>query len=277
VALWVAPNVEHYEYLPPKQFTSQLPRIPNPQVSIYSRRDFGNRVGFWRMLEVFDHHEIRATVSLNVAVLQMFPEVRDAMVARDWAFMSHGVYNTRGLYGVSVDEERDFYRHTKQVVLDHTGKTLKGMLGPAFTAIPHTPALMAEAGFNYQVDWFIDDQPFPIKVPVGRLVGVPYSRHLNDALRFGFGPWTSGEDWVQICRDQFDVLYEEGATSGRVLCIPLHPYIIGAPQRLKYLDEVLRYMISHEGTWATTADEIADWYIEHHYQEHMNYVAEAGA
>lgn len=277
VAVWVAPNVEHYEYQPPKQYVSAWPPLPHPHVMHYSHRDSSNRAAFWRMLEVFDHHKVRATVSINVAVLEHFPEIRDAMVERDWDFMSHGVYNSRVLYGLSIEEEREFYRHTAQVIKDQTGKTLRGMLGPAFTATPNTPTLMAEAGLTYQVDWFIDDQPFPIRVPSGRLVGVPYSRHLNDAFLFGIGPWVSGPDFVEICKDQFDVLCEEGATSGRVMCLALHPYLIATPPRLQYLDQVLDYVLSHEGTWAATADEIAEWYLEHHYTEQVQYLDDRGS
>ena len=98
VALWIAPNVEHYEYEP--EFDGQLnpwPRTPYPDVQQYSHRDYGNRVGFWRMLEVLDKHDIRCCVSLNMAVLEHFPEIAEAMVQRNWDFMSHGIYNTRYL------------------------------------------------------------------------------------------------------------------------------------------------------------------------------------
>jgi allantoinase len=272
VALWLAPNQEFYEYQPELNvYADQWPRTPHPDVMTYAYRDSGNRAGFWRMLEVFDQHKVRATVSTNVAVLEHFPEVRDAMVERDWDFMSHGEYNTRYLFGASVEEERAFYRRTAEVIKRQTGKTLKGMLGPAFTATPHTPELMAEAGLTYHVDWFIDDQPFPIKVNTGTMVGVPYSRLLNDALLF-MNPGFEGDYFAQICKDQFDVLYREGADSGRVMCIALHPYLIGQPHRLKYLDEVLSYILGHDAVWATTADDIADWYTTHHRDEHLNHI-----
>ncbi len=269
VALWIAPNVEFYEFQPDRNpYRDQWSRTPHPDVMGYSYRDQGNRTAFWRMLEVFDQHQVRATVSINVAVLEHFPQIRDAMVARDWDYMSHGVYNTRLLYGMTIEDEREFYRFTSEVIERHTGKRLKGMLGPAFSATPNTPNLMAEAGLIYHVDWFIDDQPFPINVEAGVLCGVPYSRHLNDALLFN-RPVYEADDFVQMCKDQFDVLYEEGATSGRVMCVALHPYLIGQPHRAGYLDEILGYVLSHDGVWATTADEIAEWYLAHHYHEHL--------
>lgn len=272
VALWLAPNIEFYEYLPtPSKYREQWPRTPNPDVFNYSYRDSGNRTAFWRMLEVFDAHGVRATVSINVAVLEHFPEIRDAMVNRDWDFMSHGVYNTRYLMGMAEEEEREFYRYTSSVIRQRTGKELKGMLGPSFTATPNTPNLMAEAGLIYQADWFVDDQPFPLRVRQGKLCGIPYSRLLNDAMLFN-GKSFEADYLAQICRDQFDVLYEEGAKSGRVMCIALHPYLIGQSHRIKYLDDVLTYILSHDGVWATTADQIAEWYLSHHHDEHLDYL-----
>ena len=188
-----------------------------------------------------------------------------------WEYMSHGLYNTRLLFGMDVTEEKAFYRETGEIVRRQTGKTLKGMLGPAFSATPNTPNLMAEAGYTHQVDWFIDDQPFPIRTSSGRLCGVPYSRSLNDVLLFATSSGFEGDYFLQMCKDQFDVLYEEGTTSGRVMCVALHPFLIGQPHRLHYLDEILQYITSHEDVWLTTADEIAEWYLAHHYDEHATY------
>jgi len=266
VAVWVSPNIEHYEYLPPyNQYRNAWARTPHPDVRDYSYRDYGNRVGFWRMLEVTDKYNIRCTTSLNMAVLEHFPEIRDAMVARDWDYMSHGIYNTSYLSGMSEEEERAFYRDTINTLEKYTGKQLKGMLGPALSNTERTPDLMAEAGLIYHTDWFHDDQPFPIKVNKGKLISLPYSIELNDAVMHPFG--YEAPYFAQIIKDQFDVLYEEGAESGRVMCIALHPYWIGQPSRAKYLDEALGYIMSHDGVWQTTADDIADYYMEHYYEE----------
>ena len=108
VAFWVAPNIEHYEYLPPENdFRHPWPRTPAPDVMSYAQRDYGNRVGFWRMLEVTAKHGIRCTASLNEAVLEHFPEIRDAMVDRDWDYMTHGIYNTTYLNDYTEDQERN--------------------------------------------------------------------------------------------------------------------------------------------------------------------------
>ena len=222
LALWFAPNLEFYEFLPdPNPFRDGWGRTGAPDVMSYAYRDYGNRVGFWRMLDVFDEFEATASVALNLAVLDHFPEIRDAMVQRDWEIFSHGIYNTRYLFGATEDEEREFYRDSIETLRRHTGKRLRGMLGPAFTTSAATPRLMAEAGLSYHVDWFIDDQPFPIVVDAGKLIGVPYTREINDGVLFNGWPYYSFEAdyFAQIAKDQFDVLYREGAESGRVMCV----------------------------------------------------------
>ena len=134
VAFWIAPNVEHYEYLPEFDgLRDPWPRVPYPDVQQYAFRDYGNRVGFWRMLEPLDKYGIKCCVSLNLAVLEHYPEIKDAMVERDWDFMSHGIYNTRYLNTLSEEQEREFYRDCIATLKRETGKDLKGMLGPALS------------------------------------------------------------------------------------------------------------------------------------------------
>jgi allantoinase len=270
VAFWIVPNVEFYEFEPHvnlfKPAWRQVPDVRN-----YSWRDYGNRVGFWRMLDVLDHHAVPITASLNMGVLDMFPEVADAMVSRDWELMSHGLFNTHYLSGMSEDEERALIEDTMDTHRRHTGREMKGMFGPAATLTTNTMDLMAEAGLIYSADWYADDQPFPLRTKSGRLVCVPYTWELNDGLcmteGFAGGLGTHEADYfLQICKDQFDVLYEEGAESGRVMCIALHTSIFGAPHRVRYLDEALEYILGHDGVWATTADKIAEHYLNHNWE-----------
>ena len=186
VAVWVAPNIEHYEFLPDYDgLRNPWPRVPYPDVQQYSHRDYGNRVGFWRMLEVLDKHGIKCGVSLNMAVLEHYPEIAEAMVERNWDFMSHGIYNTRYIETYTEEQEREFYRDSIATLQRHTGKQLKGMLGPAMSNTARTPDLMAEAGLIYHADWMHDDQPVPIRVKTGQMISVPYSIEVNDSALFG--------------------------------------------------------------------------------------------
>ena len=267
VALWIAPNVEVYELLPPANplFTA-WGRVPvPPDVMSYAYRDYGNRVGFWRVLEVLDRHGVRATASLNVAVLDRFPEIGRAMAERDWAIMGHGHYNTRFLYGIDRDDERALYRDMRERVRRAAGGDVRGVFGPHASLSPHTMDLLADEGFLYSADWLVDDQPFPIATARGRLVGVPYSFEINDGPLF-LGSF-SDDEFVQRCRDQFDVLYAEGAEDGRVMCIAFHPFLLGQPHRIDLLDEALGYVLGHEDVWLTTADEVAEWYLDNVYDE----------
>ena len=271
VALWVAPNVEHYELQPPSNdYRRFWTRVPEPDVMSYSFTDYGNRVGFWRMLEVLDHYEIPASVSLNLGVLDMFPEITEAIVERNWSIFSHGIFNTRFLFGMTPDEERAWLQDNAETLRRHTGKPLRGMFGPALSQTPQSMEIWAEAGIRYVVDWFMDDQPFPLITRSGKLVNVTYGWETNDARAMG-GPGYGGayetDYFLQICKDQFDVLYDEGAESGRVMCIALHPFLIGQPWRVRYLDELFSYILGHSGVWLTTAEEIAEHYIEHYYDD----------
>jgi len=266
VAVWVAPNMEWYEYTPQSRPTA-------PDIASYSYRDYGNRAGFWRMLEITDKHDIRCCVCLNGAVLEHCPEVRDAMVKRNWDYMAHGFYNTRPITAYSIDEERAYWTDMIATVKKYTGKQLKGRLGAGGGNTVNTPDLMAEFGLTYHTDWLADDEPFPLKVKNNaKFIHVPYTYQLNDAIVPGQG--RDAAYFAQMIKDQFDVLYEEGATSGKVMCISLHPFWIGKPHRAKYLDEALAYIRSFDQVWHTTADDIADYYLENHYAAAVAYTAQ---
>ncbi len=266
IAFWVAPNVEHYEYMPPLDgVRNPWPRMPHPDVQQYSSHEYGNRVGFWRLLEVLDAYQIRCSTTLSMGVLQHFPEVAEAMLQRDWTFVNHGFYNTRYVTTYSEEQEREFLHACRETFHRLTGREIKGHSGPAASNTERTSDLLAEAGFVYQTDWKIDDQPTPVNVRSGKFVCVPYTSELNDAPLFR--NHYEADYYAEICKAQFDQLYEEGETNGRVMCIAFHPYVMGRPHRVKYLEEVLRYIMSHDGVWQATTDEIAEYYLAHYYDQ----------
>ena len=154
------------------------------------------------------------------------------------------------------------------------------MLGPSLSSTVRTPDLMAEAGLIYFTDLVHDDQPVPLRTTAGKsgaakLVSVPYSLELNDVPTFRSS--FEGEELVAMCKAQFDRLYAEGEQSGRVMCLALHPYLIGQPHRIRYLDEILAYVMSHEGVWQTTADDIAEYYIAHYHDAMVAHTARIDA
>jgi len=277
VALWVVPNIEHYEYLPsPSRVRDPWPRTPHPDVLGYGSKDYGNRVGVWRMIDVLDKHGIKGTVSLNLANSVHYPAIFRACEEREWSILCHGLYNTRYHWNYSIEEERAAIAECVDLHGELTGRMLPGWFSPAVSMTLNTPDLVAEAGIKYYCDWYHDDQPLPMRVKAGRLVTVPYSMDLNDSvlhLR-----QHEGAEFDQMIRDTFDTLYAEGAESGRVMCIALHPYIMGQPHRIAHLDAALGYILGHDGVWKATGEEIADWYLEN-CGEHMAAVGggEAGA
>jgi peptidoglycan/xylan/chitin deacetylase (PgdA/CDA1 family) len=275
LAFWVAPNIEFYEWEPPVGGTRKPWPRTQPDVLGYSHRDYGNRVGVWRMMEVMDRYAVRGSISLNVALCDHHPEIIEACLARDWEFFSHGIYNTRYTYGMDEAQERALIEDAIETVRTHTGKRLAGWLSPALSNTERTLDLLAESGVRYTCDLFHDDQPFPVKVKTGRLISVPYSLEMNDFVVYNMY-LASPREYGEMIRAQFDQLYAEGEDSGRVMCVPLHPYLVGQPHRLQPFAEALEYVTSHDGVWVTTGAEIAEWYYAHAYDEMSTCLAGRG-
>ena len=259
VALWVIPNVEYFEFDLPATLFRPPPR-EMPDVINYSWRDYGSRVGIWRMMETLDRFGIRATVALNSLVCRYYPRIIEEMLKRDWELMGHGNTNSRGIVGLSEDAERQGIESTIREIREFTGQTPRGWLGPGLGETYNTPDLLAEAGIQYVCDWVADDQPFPMKVRRGSLLAMPYTLELNDIPLF-IGQNRTGQQYFETIRDQFDVLYREGEENGRVMAISLHPFLIGVPHRARYLEKTLDYICRHSGVWLATGGEIADWYL----------------
>lgn len=266
VAFWVAPNIEFYELDPPLNPTRKAWARPHPDVVPYAHRDYGNRVGFWRMMEAMERVGIRGSVSLNVAVCEHHPEIIEACNERGWEFFSHGIYNTRYTYEMTEAQERAMMEDVIATIKRHTGQEVAGWLSPALSNTTNTMELLAEYGIKYTCDLFHDDQPQPVNVKSGRLISVPYSLEMNDIPVLSMAGNTSRR-YADILKAQFDQLYEEGAENGTVMCIPLHPFLIGQPHRIGPFAELLEYVAGHDKVWLTTGREIAEWYYEHHYDD----------
>ena len=224
--------------------------VPDPLN--YGWRDYGLRVGVWRMAELFTELGIRPTAILNSDVCLHYPQLIEHGLASGWDWVAHGETNARLQSGLEIDEERDLLRRMVGVLDEHLGTRPRGWLGPAMTETFNTPALLRELGFDYLLDWCSDDRPFDLNVP--GMVSVPYSVDLNDLGIFGQRT-VSGSAYEEMVLDQFEMMLEEG---GGVMALPLHPFVTGQPFRFKHLRTVLRTIASTEGVWMTTATEIAD-------------------
>ena len=259
VAVWVIPNIEHFLFDRPSTSITPVTTRFVPDVLNYAWRDFGGRVGIWRMMEVMKKFSVKGTVALNADVCDYYPQIIDAGNKLGWEWIGHGRNNSELLGGLEEAEERKLIQAVVSRIASGTGKSPRGWLSPALTETFNTPDLLAEAGIEYVGDWTNDEQPYRIKVKRGSLFSIPYSIEINDIPAILDGK-QSAEAFGRMIRDQFDVLYEDGATSGRVMSICLHPFLIGHPYRSKYFAEALAHITSRQEVWVTTGSEIIDAY-----------------
>jgi allantoinase len=260
LAVWIAPNVEVWHYDSPvgaavsPNASGRVPDVVN-----YAWREYGLRVGLWRIADVLDAAGVKATVALNSQVCETHPRVIEEMVKRGWEFMGHGTTNSEHLTGLTPETETEVIRHVLKTIADATGRRPRGWLGSGLAQTYNTLDILAAEGVTYCGDWNNDDQPYPMKVKSGKLFGVPYCMEINDIplyMRKGY----TGEQYYRSVMDQFEQLLADSATQPRVMGIPLHPMISGQPLRIKYLARALAEMKTHEQVWFATGSEIVDAY-----------------
>ncbi|NKI43386.1 polysaccharide deacetylase family protein [Streptomyces physcomitrii] len=257
VAFYLGLNVEHYQVDRPSTSIFADTRTLSPDPLNYGWRDYGPRVGIWRLIDSLDRHGLRASVMLNSDAAAHYPQIIEAGLERDWVWAAHGRNNSILQADMAESEERAYLTEVIGTIERATGRRPRGWLGPALTETFRTPELLAELGLRYVLDWANDDQPYRLRVP--GMLSVPYSIEINDVQMF-VGKSLSGPDFLQIVKDQLDQLYEESADSGRVMSLVLHPFVINQPFRHRYLDRALAHIANHPGVWLTTSDEIADHY-----------------
>ncbi len=263
VAFYVGLNIEHFEVDKPSTSIWSGTSHLRPDPLNFGWRDYGARVGIWRLTDTLDKYGLRASALLNSDVCMHYPQIIEAGRQRNWAWLAHGKNNSILQADMNLEDERIFLQDVVETIAAATGRRPKGWMGPGLTETFESPRILKDLGLTYVLDWCADDQPFPLSVP--GMISVPYSVELNDIALFVAKSF-SGEDFYRIVVDQFDQLYKESAQSGRVMALALHPFVIGQPFRLKYLEKVLQYIASHEGVWLTTTDEIAAHYEKIHQQ-----------
>ena len=276
LAFWIAPNIEFYEFQPPVNPSRPGWPRPSPDVVGYSQRDWGNRVGHWRLMDLLDKYGLRGSVSLNVAMCDHCPEIIEACNQRGWEFFSHGIYNTRFSYGMSDEQERAVLEDSIKTVEAATGQRIRGYLAPALTHTERTFDLIAEYDFWYSCDLFQDDQPQPLKTKTGKLISLPYSLEVNDVITYGSLAMPP-DRYADILKKHFDQLLLEGEDSGTVMCIPLHAYLVSQPHRIGPFEEALRHITSHkDDVWFATGAEIADHFRTHYWDQTITDIKNRG-
>ncbi|MBT8447191.1 MAG: polysaccharide deacetylase family protein [Gammaproteobacteria bacterium] len=254
-------NIEHFPADVPG--TALVPGTAqfNPDPLNYGWRDYGNRVGLWRMMELMDECGMRGTVCLNSDIIREYPRIIDEGQQRNWAWIGHGINNAPANFisGIDEDKERGILSEVLDSMEAAIGRKTKGWLSPFLTHTDNTPRLLEELGVEYLCDYTADDHPFPFNTPKKNLISVPYTVELNDIPQFqniGISSEAFGDQII----DQFDVLYAEGATNARVMPMCLHTFWVGQPSKFKHLARAFRYIVEHEDVWLTTGDEVNDWY-----------------
>jgi len=260
LVVWVIVNVEEWDptqAMPRTVLTPPGGGAPMPDIPNWAWHEYGNRVGFWRILEVLDQHTIRAVLAINGSAIARYEPIARAGLDRGWEFIGHA-FTQRSMQ--KVEDEREDIRKTAASIRTVTGKSPRGWLGPGLTETWETPDLLAEEGYEYVCDWVLDDQPVRLKTRAKPIVSIPYTQECNDVAMMLIQHHKAGEYYDRAV-DQFEQLYGDAAASARIMALVVHPYIMGAPHRLKYLRRALARIREYPDVLFWTGEEILDWYL----------------
>ena len=235
------------------------PKAGEPDVLNYAWRDWGNRVGAWRLLELFEDEGWPASVLVNSELYDEAPDLVAAFSARGDEIVAHGRTNAERQGALSEADERALILEATHRIAAIEGRAPRGWLGPWISESALTPDLLAEAGYAYLLDWTMDDQPVFFRARGGgRILAVPYPQELNDIPAI-VARQASGAEFAEMIVDAFDEMCEQSQTAPLVMGIALHPYIVGQPHRLRPLRRALRYLARRrDRVWITTAGAIAN-------------------
>lgn len=255
LAVYIGLNLEWFSF--GEGLGAELaPGGPQPDVLNYGWRDYGNRVGVFRLAELFAELKLPVSLLINAQMLEHAPQAVAAFPGAE--LIGHGRSNSERQGTLSEDEERRLIAESTAALEKYSGTRPRGWLGPWISQSPLTPDLLQEAGYAYLLDWCHDDQPVWMKTRKGRILSVPYPQELNDIPQI-VARKREGADFADMIVDAFDVMQGECVKRPLVMGIALHPYLVGWPHRFKHLaralDEIVRK--ADERVWFTTAGAIA--------------------
>ena len=260
LAFYIALNVEQFSFGQGKG--SQI--APSDQAasqSVYSWRDYGNRVGFWRLLELFDTLELPIQAQMNSEIYDHCPEIADALRRRGDEILGHGLTNSeeQGLLEESL--ETALIQKATQAIARHEGKDPTGWMSPWLSESPVTLDLLKEAGYRYVMDWACDDQPIWLQTRSGPILAMPYPVEVNDNRAIVFHK-ASAAQFADMIIDNFDEMLEQSERQPLVFGISLHTFVVGQPFRLRHLRRALKHVADHrDRIWLTRPEEICA-YVE---------------
>jgi len=261
VALWITTDLEFFPLdQPAKPFKAPGGMVtPYPDLRHYTTRDYGNRVGIQRLWSVLDKHKIKSSVAMNSKVAERYPYLVQKINGRGDEIIAMGVDQGKLHYG-GMDDATEIAQVNESVntLRKLSGQAVKGWMSPAKSESWNTLKHVKAAGIDYVCDWTADDMPFELKTPNGNLWALPHSSEISDR-KIILDNKHNEDEFVEQVKDQFSVLYKESAKhGGRILSISLTPYIMGLHYRVKYLDQVLGWLMKQKNVWPATGTEILD-------------------
>ena len=256
LAVYIALNLEHFAF--GEGLGAELaPCGVQPDVLNYAWRDWGNRVGAWRMLAAFEALGLPASVLINSAMYDHAPELVAAFRARGDEIVGHGRTNSERQGALDETGERELIAEATRLLTEREGKPPRGWLGPWISQSRRTPDLLQEAGYEYQLDWCMDDQPVWFRARRGQILAVPYPQEINDIPAI-VARKIEGPAFAGMIIDHFDEMLDESRNAPLVMGIALHAYVVGQPHRLRHLRRALAHVARHrDSAWIATAGDIA--------------------
>ena len=260
LAVYIGFNLEHFAF--GEGFGANIgPASPQPDVLNYAWREYGNRVGAWRCLELFDQLGLPAAALVNTALYDHCPELIAACVQRGDEIVGHGHTNAERQGDLREADELALLNGCRKTILNHSHITARGWLSPWISESQVTPDLLTEAGYDYTLNWCHDDQPVAMRSRSGKVLwSIPYPQELND-IPMIMGRHLDAKDFAQMIIDNFDEMLDQARHQRLVMGIALHPYIVGQPYRLQHLRRALQHIAASRDQgqiWMTTPGAIFD-------------------
>lgn len=261
VAFAVVLHLELWELDPPAAAVRD-PRFKDPMGDFrpdfraYTLREYGNRVGIFRIFDALDRHGIRPTVAVNAAACERYPYLIEECRRRGWEFAAHGSHATRMVTAKLTErQERDLIDRSIATVGRATGSRPRGWIAQDYGETARTPQLLAEAGLEYVADWPNDDQPYRMTTTPS-LISIPSQAEWDD-VQLLWHRRVFTQRYPALIEEALSVLYAEGASSGRYFGLGIHPWLFGMPHRIRYLNEALDRIAGFDGLWQATLGEVA--------------------
>lgn len=263
VAVAIVVSVEYYEMQPPANayVPANLPggfgRGPYPDFRVYSQREYGNRVGAYRIIKALNERSIAATAAVDSFVAAHYQPLVERLGATGWEIAGHGLALTRVISNdMPKQEERNYIGASLDALENAFGVRPKGWHGPEYGESERTPHLLAEHGIEYVLDWPNDEQPYLMSTDHGPLVSIPVAIDCDDVVAIWHRKLTMAQ-WQKSVSDALDQLTRDGEASGRVFVLNLHPWLTGHPFRIGYLEEILDDLLAREKIWIAPGRDIA--------------------